>query len=254
MREWNDIAVLAPGRDIDIQTAPALRDQIDALLASGTRRIIINCLDVTFIDSTGMAVLLSRARSLIARDGMLSLVNASPEVVRFMQIARLVQVLHVSPAQKPPVSVLAPGISPEWSRTLPIVEGIEHLGFYRHRVVELLESLRLTREDVFDTALAASEAIANAYDHAEATGSILNVRAYADRVVVEVCDRGEGFEIAPDEEPDMTEERGRGIRLMRMLVDSVEVKRRSDAQGTMVRLIKLLDPVPTVADEPQPGA
>ena len=69
----------------------------------------------------------------------------------------------------------------------------------------------------------------------------MNVRAYRDRVVIEVCDSGEGFEIAPDEEPDESEERGRGIRLMRLLVDSVEVRRRIDARGTMVRLVKLLD-------------
>ncbi len=32
----------------------------------------------------------------------------------------------------------------------------------------------------------------------------------------------------------------RGIKLMRMLVDSVEVRRRADAPGTQVRLIKLV--------------
>ena len=72
-------------------------------------------------------------------------------------------------------------------------------------------------------------------------GCVMNMRAYRDRVVIEVCDRGCGFELAPDEEPAESEERGRGIRLMRLLVDSVEIFRRTDAQGTMVRLIKLLD-------------
>ena len=68
------------------------------------------------------------------------------------------------------------------------------------------------------------------------------VIAYPDRVVIEVRDRGRGYQIAADEEPDETEGRGRGIRLMRMLVDSVEVMRRRDARGTLVRLIKLLAP------------
>ena len=95
------------------------------------------------------------------------------------------------------------------------------------------------RDAVYDTALAAGEALGNAYDHAGGAGCVLNVRAYSDRVVIEVCDCGRGFEVAPGEEIHESEERGRGIKLMRMLVDSAEVRRRTDVQGTMVRLVKL---------------
>lgn len=242
MREWMDIAVLAPVSDIDIATVPGLRSEVDSLIAAGTRRILLNCENVTFIDSTGLAFLLSRARRLMQEGGMLSLVNVSAEVSRFLQIARLVSVLHVTARDRPPVPVLSPGTLPVWSRSISVAEGIEHLGLYRHRVVELLETLPLGRDAVYDTALAAGEALGNAYDHAGAAGCMLNVRAYEDRVVIEVCDCGGGFEIAPDEDVAESEERGRGIKLMRMLVDSAEVKRRTDVQGTMVRLIKLFSP------------
>lgn len=242
MREWMDIAVLAPVSDIDIATVPGLRSEVDSLIAAGTRRILLNCENVTFIDSTGLAFLLSRARRLMQEGGMLSLVNVSAEVSRFLQIARLISVLHVTARDRPPVPVLSPGTLPVWSRSISVAEGIEHLGLYRHRVVELLETLPLGRDAVYDTALAAGEALGNAYDHAGAAGCVLNVRAYEDRVVIEVCDCGGGFEIAPDEDVAESEERGRGIKLMRMLVDSAEVKRRTDVQGTMVRLIKLFAP------------
>ena len=237
-----DIAVLAPVSDIDIATVPGLRSEVDSLIAAGTRRILLNCENVTFIDSTGLAFLLSRARRLIQEGGMLSLVNVSAEVSRFLQIARLISVLHVTARDRPPVPVLSPGTLPVWSRSISVAEGIEHLGLYRHRVMELLETLPLGRDAVYDTALAAGEALGNAYDHAGAAGCVLNVRAYEDRVVIEVCDCGGGFEIAPDEDVAESEERGRGIKLMRMLVDSAEVRRRTDVQGTMVRLIKLFAP------------
>ena len=240
MREWNDIAVLAPAGDIDIATVPGLRAEIDALIDGGTRRILINCQQVAFIDSTGLAFLLSCARRLMRADGLLSLVNASPAVARFIQIARLVDVLNVTLANKPPVPVLAPGEVPLWSRSIAVQEGIEHLASYRHRVVEMLEELSFSRDAVYDTALAVGEALGNAYDHAGGTACVLNVRAYRDRAVIEVCDGGCGFELAPDEEPPEREERGRGIKLMRLLVDSVEVQRRTDGPGTMVRLIKLM--------------
>lgn len=241
MSEWNDIAVIAPSDDIDLASVPALRSQVDGLIASGVRRVLINCQNVDFIDSTGLAFLLSRARTLLARDGLLSLVGASPQVMRFLQIARLLDVLHVTSADKPALPLLAPGALPQWSKSFAVRPGVENLGVYRRRVSDLLESLPLSRDDRFDVSLAAGEALSNAYDHAcEAKGCTLTVQAYADRVIIEVRDCGCGYEIAPDEEPPESRERGRGIRLMRMLVDSVEVLRRTDAPGTQVRLIKLI--------------
>ena len=104
----------------------------------------------------------------------------------------------------------------------------------------MLEELSLGSNDRYDVALAVGEALGNAYDHAGGAGIVMTVRAYADRVVIEVADTGRGFELAADEVPLESEERGRGIKFMRMLVDSVEVRRRTDANGTLVRLIKLL--------------
>lgn len=240
MNEWNDITVITPSGDIDISTVPALRNRVDGALQSGIVRVIVNCQSVSFIDSTGVAFLLSRARTIMRREGMLSLVNASPQVVRFLQIARLIDILHVSAASKPPIPVLSPDKAPQWSKCLSVCEGIENLSYYRRRVSEMLEAVPLSRDARFDVALAVGEALGNAYDHAGGKGCTLTVRAYDDRVVIEVADQGAGFELAAGEEPRQTDERGRGIRLMRMLVDSVEIRKRTDVSGTFVRLIKLL--------------
>ena len=130
---------------------------------------------------------------LLAREGLLSLVNTSPQVTRFLQIARLLDILHVSASEKPPIPVLAPNTPPLWSKTFVIREGVENLGSYRHRVAELLGTLPLSRDDCFDTALAVGEALSNAYDHAcGGVGSSMTIAAYADRVVVDVRDCGCG--------------------------------------------------------------
>ena len=241
MSAWNDIAVIAPQGDIDINAVPYLRDEVDELVASGMRRIIINCQDVDFIDSTGLAFLLASARRLHAGDGLLSLTEVSAPVTRFLQIGCLLDVLHVSSAERQPVPVLAPDEPPLWTRSLAVRAGVENLGQYRHRVLELLDGAPLSRDDRFDVALATGEALSNAYDHAGGgVGATCTVQMFSDRLVVEVRDRGRGYEIGPDEEPAVSAERGRGIRLMRMLVDHVEVRRRTDGPGTLVRLIKLL--------------
>ena len=74
-------------------------------------------------------------------------------------------------------------------------------------------------------------------------GRHYRIRTYPDRVVVEVSDCGCGFEVADDEELSETgpfAERGRGIRLMRLLADAVSISYKSAGEGTVVRLVKLV--------------
>lgn len=60
------IAVVAPRQRIDAFSAPKLREQLDALLEKGVTRFVLDLSGVPFLDSAGMAVLVSllkRARN-----------------------------------------------------------------------------------------------------------------------------------------------------------------------------------------------
>ena len=61
------------------------------------------------------------------------------------------------------------------------------------------------------------------------------------RAVVDVTDCGSGFELAEGEEPPAseTDDRGRGIALMRLLSDAVTIERRASGAGTHVQIVKL---------------
>ena len=166
MNEWNDIAVLTPPGDVDIASVSVLRRRLDNLIDRGVRRVVINCQAVGFIDSTGLAFLLTRARELMRREGLLSLVNASDEVIRFLEIARLVDILHVAGPARESIPAIPVGELPRWSKSVEVRQGIENLPYYRHRIAELLESLPLRRDERYDVALASGEALGNAYDHA----------------------------------------------------------------------------------------
>ena len=48
---------------------------------------------------------------------------------------------------------------------------------------------------------------------------------------------------------DCGEERGRGIKLMRLLVDDVDIRPKPSGKGTVVRLVKLVDTRTTVLGE-----
>ena len=240
MNEWSDISVLVPTGDIDISSVPRLRSSIESLMDSGIVRILINCENVTFIDSTGVAFLLARARQFARAHGLLSLVNVSSNVMRFLQIARLVDALHASPRTRPEIPMLAPDASPRWSKSIVVCEGVDHLSAYRHRIAEMLSGLPMSENDRYDMSLAVGEALGNAYDHADdARGCTLALSAYDDRVIAVLRDSGCGYEISREDAPAVSEMRGRGIRLMRLLVDSVDIRRREDASGTVVRLVKL---------------
>jgi anti-sigma regulatory factor (Ser/Thr protein kinase) len=112
----------------------------------------------------------------------------------------------------------------------------------RAQVREWLGSLRLSENEVFDMTLACGEAIGNAVDHGCGC-ALVTLTAWPDRAIMEITDCGCGFDCAPGEVPAPEHgglERGRGISLMRLLVDSVEISSRARGEGTLVRLTKMI--------------
>jgi len=93
-----------------------------------------------------------------------------------------------------------------------------------------------------DIEIALTEACTNVLDHA-AAGDEYEVKAGIDEsgCVIEVIDTGRGFdaEHLGHAEAEPTAEEGRGIQLIRALVDKVHFKARPEA-GTIVRLEKEL--------------
>ena len=63
---------------------------------------------------------------------------------------------------------------------------------------------------------------------------LTTVSAYPDRVVIDVSDCGCGFSISDEEEPPETgqfAERGRGVKLMRLLMDAVSIQEKPSGNG-----------------------
>jgi serine/threonine-protein kinase RsbW len=116
----------------------------------------------------------------------------------------------------------------------------------RHIYAYSLRVLGVSQECVDDMAVALSEACANVLAHASLDDQYEVCAGVDHRVaVIEVVDTGGGLDGADGlgrEDADVTSERGRGIQLIRGLMDNVtfeviEGRRR----GTRVRLEKLLE-------------
>lgn len=236
-----NIALVSVQGDLDVTTVPALRRELDALVRTGCPRVILNMERADYVDSAGLALILLEARALRARGGLLSLSNVSPAVYRTMRISCLVDLIPTSRrGARKPVPELPPAVSPLWRKS--ILVDPQHMSDARARLAEMLRGVQLTSDQLFDLTLACGEAMGNAVDHTCAEGVTLTVSGYADRVVAEVADCGAGIEVGEDEELPSESgcpERGRGIRLMRMLSDAVSIGLRDGVQGTVVRIVKL---------------
>mgnify|MGYP000869326093 CR=1 FL=1 len=244
MHDTVNIALVNVNGDLDVTTVGSVRRRIDALVAQGCRRIFLNMAGSTRVDSAGMGLILSELRRMRRLGGLLSLSNVSPSVYLALCRMRMVDYLLVSRAgARLEVDELDPSVLPCWRTTFRV--DATALGGARDRVSELLGGLPLTPDEVFDMTLASGEAVGNAVDHTCEGGVLVTVAAYADRAVVDVADCGCGFAPAQEGgdpvEPSPWAERGRGIRLMRLLADSVIISSKSAGQGTVVRLVKLFD-------------
>ena len=96
---------------------------------------------------------------------------------------------------------------------------------------------------VCDVVLAADEAFINAVGHAEASDDLIRVTACVSEgeASVEIRDGGGGFTLRRSEAPpvpDVRRVRGRGVFLMKSLMDEVSV--RSGRRGTTVRMVRHL--------------
>ena len=72
-----DCAVLRVRGEIDICTAPELREHVIKLVADGVRHITADLRAVDFLDSTGLGALVGSLKRLREQDGSLTLVTAA---------------------------------------------------------------------------------------------------------------------------------------------------------------------------------
>lgn len=248
MRGERDMAVVSLAGEITWATVPQMRERLCSL-ASRLHTIVVNLSSVSYIDSSGLATLLSLNRRLRAAGGKLVLVNVSERIMRALRQARVSELIPTMGARSlcHDKILTTPAEAPLLVRTLSVPCDAARMSETRRKMSELFESLTtMSREQVYDLTLAFGEALGNAFDHGggtEGDGSVMvSVSLYRDRVVMEVTDCGAGCAYrAGDVLPEPTETRRRGIRLMLMLVDAISIEPRKGG-GTCVRLVKMLDP------------
>jgi anti-sigma B factor antagonist len=92
-----DPNVFAPEGAIDLHIAPEIRAALRELIDEKPKRLIVDMSNVTYVDSSGIAVLIGAMQSLEAQGGEF-LLAATRETVRFIfESAKLDKYFHMYP-------------------------------------------------------------------------------------------------------------------------------------------------------------
>jgi anti-sigma B factor antagonist len=90
-----EIGVVAAAGEVDLATVPALRQTISEQIAEGTSFLLVDLSDVTFIDSTGLGVLVGAGKKVAGVGGSMRIVCDNPRILRLLALTGLSRALGV---------------------------------------------------------------------------------------------------------------------------------------------------------------
>lgn len=93
-----DWVLLAAKGEIDLATVGKLESAIGAVLEEGTKRLVIDLNDVSFLDSTGLRTLLAAHTKLEELGGSLAVVVVGGPVQRLLDITGIGSTMNVYPS------------------------------------------------------------------------------------------------------------------------------------------------------------
>ncbi len=95
VREIGSRAVVDVKGEIDVYTAPKLREKLIELVSEGSYDVVVNLEGVDFLDSTGLGVLVGALKRVKAHDGSLSLVCTQEKILKIFKITGLTKVFPI---------------------------------------------------------------------------------------------------------------------------------------------------------------
>jgi anti-sigma B factor antagonist len=93
--ELDGVTVVAVEGEIDVYTAPRLRDRITELVGEGTYQLVVDLEGVDFLDSTGLGVLVGGLKKVRAHGGTLQLVCTQDRLLKIFRITGLAKVFAI---------------------------------------------------------------------------------------------------------------------------------------------------------------
>ncbi|MDO5044614.1 MAG: ATP-binding protein [Coriobacteriia bacterium] len=238
------LALISIGRELTFTNAQSYIDKARKLADAGHTKYVVDFSGTQYVDSSGYGFLLYLHKLAKRNDAKLQLINVPNHILRTFEVIRFSEGLNFEAKHSAEEELSAqPAKAPLYLKTIKVPQDPSKMAQVRNQVRDILDQFGLEESRVFDLVLALGEALGNAFDHGCAlcgqTKIFVTLSAYDDRYVIEVSDNGKGLEITDGFLPEPSETRGRGIRMMYVLVDSVEISKKPHGEGTVVKLVKL---------------
>ncbi len=99
-RQAGDQTIVEVGGEIDVYTAPKLRDKITELVGDGHYDLIIDMEKVDFLDSTGLGVLVGGLKKVRAHNGSIELICNQERLLKIFRITGLAKVFTIHGTQE----------------------------------------------------------------------------------------------------------------------------------------------------------
>jgi anti-anti-sigma factor len=90
--------VIALAGELDLATSSELATKLEELAGQPHRPVIVDLSHLTFLDSSGIALLVAESRRRVDSGGRLVLAGPTGEVRRVLEIARISEVVAVEPS------------------------------------------------------------------------------------------------------------------------------------------------------------
>lgn len=93
--DFDGCTVVAVRGEVDLATAPALKNRLLELVADGRIEIVVDLTNTEFLDSTGLGAVVAAYKRVRAHEGHLRLVATSARVKRVFEITNLDRVVPI---------------------------------------------------------------------------------------------------------------------------------------------------------------
>lgn len=94
-REQGGRTVVEVSGEIDVYTAPVLRERLNDLVGEGRHHLVVDMEKVDFLDSTGLGVLVGGLKRVRSHDGSLHLVCTQEKILKVFRITGLTKVFPI---------------------------------------------------------------------------------------------------------------------------------------------------------------
>lgn len=93
--ERDAVVVVRLSGELDVATAPLLRERINALVAAGNCRLVLDLGELDFLDASGLRVLVYAQQLAVQEAGWVRLARVGLMPLRVLRLTRLTQLLPV---------------------------------------------------------------------------------------------------------------------------------------------------------------